>query len=166
MRKTIAFMAATVLALPIGSALADDAGQAGREKTTTQQMGSQSGSKAGLMSADDIVGSSVRDTDGKDIGQVEDLMVSSDGKIESAIVSLGGVLGVGGRQVKVPFDSLDLKRDASNPDKIYAQASRQTLESAPAYDEDTRAAADRDTTGTDADEPRSARGDEPMNPLR
>ncbi len=165
MRKTIAFMAATVLALPLGSALADDAGQAGKEKSTTQQMqGSKSGSQAGRMSADDIVGSSVRDADGKDIGQVEDLMVSSDGKIESAIVSVGCVLGVGGRQVKVPFDSLELKRDASNPDTVYAQASRQTLESAPAYEESTRAAADRDAT--DADKPRSARGDEPMNPLR
>jgi hypothetical protein len=165
MRKTIAFMTAAVLALPVGSALADQGMQGTKDKSATQQ-GAPIGA-AGLMSSDDIVGSQVRDANGENLGNVNDLMVRSDGKIDAAIVSLGGVFGVGDRKVKVPWSSLKVQREANDPDDLFVTASRQTLEGAPAFDDDAGTTASRGTTADD-DDPRSARttGDAPMNPAR
>lgn len=171
MRKTIAFMTATVLAIPLGGAFAEQAGMQGAtDKSSAQHQTSQgaTGGAAGLLSSDDIVGSQVRDANGESLGSVNDLMVRSDGKIDAAIVQLGGVFGVGGRQVKVPWNSLKVQREAGDRDEIFVTASRQSLESAPAFDEDAGTTARRGTDADDASDPRSARttGDAPMNPAR
>jgi sporulation protein YlmC with PRC-barrel domain len=173
MRKTIAFMTATVLALPLGGAMADQ-GTQGTKKDRSGTQGNVQGSQAApsgatgsLMASDDIIGSKVRDTNGEDLGSIDDLLVRQDGKIEAAVIQLGGVLGIGGRQVKVPWDSLKLQRQTGDPDDYFVTASRQTLQGAPAFDEDRGVTASRGADA-DADDPRSARttGDEPMNPAR
>ena len=53
-----------------------------------------------------IIGSYVYNDDMEDIGSVDDLMISEDDRVEFAILSVGGFLGLGAHLVAVRFDSL------------------------------------------------------------
>lgn len=61
------------------------------------------------------------------IGTIEDLALNNDNKIEYAIVSVGGFLGVGDKLVAVPFKSLRVNK---NEEKIILDATKQQLETA------------------------------------
>jgi sporulation protein YlmC with PRC-barrel domain len=52
----------------------------------------------------------VYDPKDEKIGEVTDLLVGSEGKISTAIISVGGFLGIGDKEVAVPFSSLHVKR--------------------------------------------------------
>lgn len=97
-----------------------------------------------LVGANSIIGAKVRDANGEELGQVKQLMVRpEDGRIQYAVLALGGVLGVGGQQVAVPWQSLKVTRDAQS---VVITAERQVLSEAPKYAEeaDANANADRD----------------------
>ena len=52
----------------------------------------------------------VYDPKDEKIGDVTDLLMGSDGKISTAIISVGGFLGMGEKEVAVPFSSLHVTR--------------------------------------------------------
>lgn len=58
--------------------------------------------------ASKIVGSSVMNDTQENIGKVDDLLVSPDGKNPFVVLSIGGFLGMGTHLVAIPFDSLKL----------------------------------------------------------
>ena len=53
-----------------------------------------------------IVGSSVLNDANETIGKIDDILVSSDGKQPYAVLSIGGLLGMGAHFVIVPYDTL------------------------------------------------------------
>jgi sporulation protein YlmC with PRC-barrel domain len=57
-------------------------------------------------SARDIIGQDVRTAAGDKLGEVKDLIVSPQGRILYAVISSGGVLGVGDKMKAVPFSAL------------------------------------------------------------
>jgi len=59
----------------------------------------------GGMRSSKIVGSSVYDDEDQKIGSVDDLVIGND-KSLSAVISVGGFLGLGSKLVEVPFDEL------------------------------------------------------------
>jgi PRC-barrel domain protein len=56
--------------------------------------------------ASKVIGSNVVNDAGETIGQIDDLLVSLDGKQPYAVLSVGGFLGVGSRLVVVPYETL------------------------------------------------------------
>jgi sporulation protein YlmC with PRC-barrel domain len=76
-----------------------------------QQASPQTGGEGVQLQAKSLMGSTVRSQDGKDIGKVSNLMVDKDGKITSVVVTMGGKLGMGGQDVAVPWDSVQVGRD-------------------------------------------------------
>jgi sporulation protein YlmC with PRC-barrel domain len=56
----------------------------------------------------------VYDPKDEKIGDVTDLLLGSDGKISTAIISVGGFLGLGEKEVAVPFSALHVKRKDSS----------------------------------------------------
>jgi hypothetical protein len=62
-------------------------------------------------SAADLIGARVRSSDGTDIGEIEDLILSSDARVVTAIVSVGGVLDVADKLVAVPYGDLRVWSD-------------------------------------------------------
>jgi sporulation protein YlmC with PRC-barrel domain len=102
--------------LPIGGALAQ------------QSAGTPPASEAVLVGSDSLVGSAVRDTDGRDIGKVSRLMIDpNDGRITSVIIATGGTLGMGSNMISVPWSSVKVGQDRG---KLIVTAS-QTLEATP-----------------------------------
>lgn len=67
------------------------------------------------------------------IGDVNDLIVGEDGAITHAVVGVGGFLGIGEKDVAVPFDELEVVERDGDIRLIYA-ATRDQLDAAPALD--------------------------------
>ena len=57
-----------------------------------------------------LIGASVDNDSGEGIGSIDDLMLTDD-RVEFAILSVGGFLGIGAHLVAIPFDSLVIGPD-------------------------------------------------------
>jgi sporulation protein YlmC with PRC-barrel domain len=86
-----------------------------------------------LMTASDYIGKRVYDRAGSDIGEVNDLILSADGKIQATILGVGGFLGIGEKNVAVPVTAVEMVQDGSAV-RLVVNASKQQLEQAPTYD--------------------------------
>jgi Bacterial protein of unknown function (DUF937)/PRC-barrel domain len=66
------------------------------------------------------------------IGSISDLIVASDGTIAAALVNVGGFLGIGEKEVAVPFSSIELVRN-DNDWRLVIDATKDALRDAPSY---------------------------------
>jgi sporulation protein YlmC with PRC-barrel domain len=86
--------------------------------------------------ASDIYKADVYDNAEDKIGVVTDLIMDNSGTVTTAVVSVGGVLGVGKKDVAVPFKSLKVaSRDGK--DWLVLNQTKEDLKMAPAYDKKT-----------------------------
>lgn len=111
MKKSALFVSLVFAAsLSAGSALAqEEAGESGQAGTGQQQEQSaaQGEQQQGIQAADDIRGYSIQSNAGENLGTVSDLLVDVEqGKIGYAVVSSGGVMGMGEKSYIVPFNAL------------------------------------------------------------
>src|SRR6266446_4869095 len=60
--------------------------------------------KAGEMAGSAIIGAKVRDAQKESIGSIEDIYLDDSGKVKAVIVSVGGFLGVGSKDVAVKWE--------------------------------------------------------------
>jgi len=103
-----------------------------------------------------IIGRSVyssADPESDNIGDVNDLIVDEKGAVTHAVVGVGGFLGIGEKNVAVPFDELKVVENDGDFRLVYS-ATKEQLESAPAfdrtaYDPAARAPKPVDTASTD-----------------
>lgn len=65
----------------------------------------------GWSTKDDLMGKSVFNENDEKIGDIEDVVVSSDGRSMYLLVGAGGFLGMGGKNVAVPFDRFERRDD-------------------------------------------------------
>ena len=84
--------------------------------------------------ATSFIGSSVFTSSDENIGDINDLIFDDKGMIQAAIVGVGGFLGMGEKDVALPISKIAVTRDETNAIKLTVQASREELESAPAFD--------------------------------
>jgi sporulation protein YlmC with PRC-barrel domain len=87
----------------------------------------------GLTRTSDVVGLAVKDSAGKDAGKIEDLLVDSRGHVAYAVVSFGGLLGVGDKLYAVPWDAVMVDRESKT---AYLDVDKRTLERAPSFAKD------------------------------
>ena len=62
--------------------------------------------------AQDVIGTGVVNNKGDKVGKITDLVIDQN-KIEYAVVSVGGFLGIGDKDVAIPLDQLKLGKDKS-----------------------------------------------------
>lgn len=76
-----------------------------------------------------------RDENWDDIGEINDVVMTRDGQIESILVDIGGFLGIGEKTVAVQMDDLNLRSDGEDADEYFVvfTAPRAMLEDVPAY---------------------------------
>ena len=84
--------------------------------------------------AAELIGADVRNTANEDLGEIEDVVLAPEsGKIEYAIMSHGGFLGMGEEQVAVPWDAFMVTDDEAG--RIFVlNMSEETLEEAPSFE--------------------------------
>jgi hypothetical protein len=74
----------------------------------------------------------VYDTADNKIGTVDDVLVDKTGKIHAAMVGVGGFLGMGEKDVAVPFEALNLTQK-NNKWYLTMNATKDELKSAPGF---------------------------------
>jgi len=80
----------------------------------------------------DVLGKSVRDSRGEDVGRIIDVIVGRDGQMRAAVMDFGGFLGVGSRKVAVAWNVLSFSPD-NTADRIGIELTRDQVRLAPEY---------------------------------
>lgn len=133
----------------MGSGSSTDAGSAMNSNNTTPstQTASASGDtfvtlpETGAWRVSDLQGKTVYASDGANIGEINDVLVSQDGSINAVIIGVGGFLGIGEKDVAVNMSALQL-----GPGDTQAQADA----ASKALPNATGATGATGTTGMDA----------------
>lgn len=105
-------------------------GQAMRGEPTYERAQKVTGMQ-GQLRAENILGSDVRGTDDESIGEIDDVVLASDGQPTYAVVTYGGFLGLGEEALAVPFKML---RVSQNDDVYYLPLTEADLEEAPRFE--------------------------------
>ncbi len=105
--------------------------------------------EAGQMRADEIIGASVKNPQDEDIGKINDLVFDSDGKIVGAVVSVGGFLGMGAKDVGVNWDELQVR----SSDAIVVKWTKDQLQAAPDFKTQDDIQSERDSAARSAGSP-------------
>jgi putative membrane protein len=83
------------------------------------------------VSVEQVLGSRVVNPEGQEVGEIEDLVLDQN-QIAYAVVSVGGLLGLGEKRVAVPLDDLQLGEGETY---LMSSATQEQLEKMPEYDE-------------------------------
>lgn len=122
-----------------------DAGQA-----PTAHSGTRRNQSAGAVRASKLIGASVKNRAGDSIGEISDLVVSPGANVTTAVVAVGGVLGIGDKKIGVPYKSFSVSPDGKT---LYLDMTADQLKSMPPYtdgsDEKGNAAAHPQTSQND-----------------
>ena len=87
----------------------------------------------GDVTAKDLIGKTVVNASGDELGEIQNLVIDQT-DVVSAVIEVGGFLGIGAKQVVVPFNQLQ-----TGPDEAVWQtgATEEELKNMPAYEEDS-----------------------------
>jgi len=125
--------------------------------TTSSSSASTSASSATAISAQKpdqllaskLKGADVYGADDKKIGDVSDLLFSKDGKLEAFILSVGGFLGVGAKEVALPPSAIQIAQEKDSW-KLKVSATKDQLAQAPNFEryKETTTTTGASSTGT------------------
>ena len=137
-----------LIALGAGSVMAEQ--PTGKDRMQSSPMTMQSGqsmqrSQSGMQhrgylntapangaQASNLIGADVKTAKGEDVGSVNDLIIDKKGQVVAIVVSVGGFLGMGEKDVAIGWD--DVTRSASSDDKgLQIKSTREGLMSAPEF---------------------------------
>lgn len=109
----------------------------GRTMLRTPNLPSRDGyreAKYEELTTENLTGARVYGLNDEDVGEIDKLILSDDGKITRAVIDVGGFLGIGEHAVAVTFDELKIIRDEGWSDvRVYIDASQEELEAQPEY---------------------------------
>ncbi len=82
--------------------------------------------------ASNLIGADVKTAKGEDVGSVNDLIIDEKGQVAAIVVSVGGFLGMGEKDVAIGWD--DVTRSAMSDDnELQIKSTREGLMSAPEF---------------------------------
>jgi sporulation protein YlmC with PRC-barrel domain len=81
----------------------------------------------------DVVGQSVIGPNGKSIGEVQYLVIGKDGRVEAAVIGVGGFLGLGEKHVAVPYDAINKSISKSGMTIFRLAKTADELQQAPKF---------------------------------
>nr|WP_318012426.1 PRC-barrel domain-containing protein [Mesorhizobium sp. CA16] len=118
--------------------------QAANGKTDTTSTGSIDKSSLTEMPSDKIsaanlIGTNVYGTDDAKVGEIGDVILTGDKKVDAIIVDVGGFLGIGEKKVAVGMENLRFMTDKNGNRYLYTNFTKDQLEAQTAYDKATYA---------------------------
>lgn len=98
------------------------------------QLEGGSGDYRRVLSAATLTGDRVRNPAGEDLGKIEEIMLDiPSGRVAYAVLSFGGILGLGSKLFAVPWEALIInERDH----EFVLSVEKSVLENAPGFDQD------------------------------
>lgn len=89
--------------------------------------------KPRALSATSLTGTSVKNLEHEDIGKIQDLMIDLEsGQVLYAVLSFGGIMGIGDDYFAIPIESLQFPDDDNKIIKL--DISKEKLKDAPGFD--------------------------------
>lgn len=88
----------------------------------------------GEIRGDDLKGTTVYGANDATVGEIGDVVLSSDNKADAVIVDVGGFLGIGEKEVAVGMDNLKFMTDKDGKKYLYTTFTEEQLEAQTAYD--------------------------------
>jgi sporulation protein YlmC with PRC-barrel domain len=114
--------------------------------TTTDNTATAAIDKASLtelpvdkISTKDFIGTTVYGADDARVGEIGDVVLGTDKKVDAVVVDVGGFLGVGEKQVAVGLEKLKFMADKDGNRYLYTNFTKAQLEAQTAYDKGTYA---------------------------
>ncbi len=89
------------------------------------------------MSAQDLIGTRVIGPNNDDVGEVGDVILTADGKVDAIIVDVGGFLGLGEKPVAIALDNLKFMKDQNGKLSVNVNFTEDQLKNQPQYDKNT-----------------------------
>lgn len=126
MRTPLLVAATSCLALTIGTtSFAADTkpGTTAPKAAATEQMPSQ-------VPADKLIGRNIQNAQNETIGEIESVMLGATGKAETVVVSVGGFLGVGEKEVALKWSDLNVSQ---NGEKVTVAMTKEQLKVLPEF---------------------------------
>lgn len=82
----------------------------------------------GQVRAQEWIGRDARNAQDEDLGDVEDLLIDDQDQVVGVVLSVGGFLGLGAKNVAVPIEVVQVEEEA-----VRIEATREQLENAPDF---------------------------------
>ena len=99
-----------------------------------RQAGENAGPGPDVMAAETLQGDDVINHQGEKLGSIEDIMLDvSSGKVAYAVLSFGGILGMGDKLFAIPWGALTLDADRKC---FVLDVPKDRLQNAPGFDKD------------------------------
>ena len=132
----VALMTAPAMAADAKSDMSKDMEASSAAKTENASTSSNVDLSKDDMLASNFIGKTIytsANDDAEAIGDVEDVVLSQDGNVDAVIVSVGGFLGIGDKEVALPFDRLSMEQK-DGEEWIVADTSSEELNQMQEFD--------------------------------
>ena len=94
--------------------------------------------------ASNLIGTEVRGPADENLGEINDLLIDRSGNVSAVVIGVGGFLGIGEKDVAVPFQSVEVSR-ADGKERLVLRKTKDELKNAPTFTEADKAPS---TTGS------------------
>jgi hypothetical protein len=86
------------------------------------------------LTTETLVGARVYSAKDEDIGEVNKLVLNSDGSVKEIVLDIGGFLGIGEHRVAVALNEVNIMRNEKGDDvRVYVESDKETLKALPTY---------------------------------
>ena len=92
------------------------------------------------LKAEDLKGTDVISPTGQKLGDIDDFVLTGDGKVDAVVVEFGGFLGIGTKHVAVAYQGLKFMVGPSNERYLVINVTKDQLNAQPDYNKDDYAA--------------------------
>jgi sporulation protein YlmC with PRC-barrel domain len=80
-----------------------------------------------------LIGTVVENSAGENLGDINDVIVSENGEVVGAVIGVGGFLGMGEKNVAVPYGKISTTVKGDNQTIVVLNVTREELQAAPDY---------------------------------
>jgi sporulation protein YlmC with PRC-barrel domain len=86
-----------------------------------------------------VIGARVKNAEGKDLGEIDQLVIDlKSGQVSHAVIGVGGLAGVGETKVVVKWSDLRIQPDSANPRRTIATVDQAVVDRGPQWRADER----------------------------
>jgi hypothetical protein len=79
------------------------------------------------------IGKSVYNTADENLGDINDILIGATGQVDGVVLGVGGFLGMGEKNVAVPFNAVTANTDADGRVKLTVNLTKDQLDAAPDF---------------------------------
>ena len=85
----------------------------------------------GWQRSSQIIGTTVSNPQGEKLGKIDDVLIDPNAAVKYAILSHGGLLGIGDKLIPIPWRALKLDKEKGT---LVVNSDKAALEKAPSFD--------------------------------